>query len=109
MHAGQKKSELVCTSSVCMRDCGEMHADVCATLRAVKLLSRGVSPMFVRLCVRLCVPCICCIGSLSAARLAAPSGLWESITNGNLRGDLLVSCSALFYSLHVVRLGELID
>lgn len=26
--------------------------------------------------------------------------------NGNLRGDLLVACSAVFYSLHVVRLGE---
>lgn len=25
---------------------------------------------------------------------------------GNLRGDLLVACSALFYSLHVVRLGK---
>ncbi|CBN78017.1 conserved unknown protein [Ectocarpus siliculosus] len=43
-------------------------------------------------------------GSLSATRLA-PSGLWESVTSGNLRGDLLVACSALFYSLHVVRLG----
>lgn len=26
--------------------------------------------------------------------------------SGNLRGDLLVACSALFYSLHVVRLGK---
>ncbi|CAN0396718.1 unnamed protein product, partial [Ectocarpus sp. 12 AP-2014] len=43
-------------------------------------------------------------GSLSATRLA-PSGLWESVTSGNLRGDLLVACSALFYSLHVVRLA----
>lgn len=44
-------------------------------------------------------------GSFSAARLA-PSGLWESIMSGNLRGDLLVALSAVFYSLHVVRLGE---
>eukprot|EP00903_Cladosiphon_okamuranus_P011719 g11021.t1 len=43
-------------------------------------------------------------GSLSGAWLA-PSGAWGGIMNGNLRGDLLVACSALFYSLHVVRLG----
>ncbi|CAM9089866.1 unnamed protein product [Scytosiphon promiscuus] len=43
-------------------------------------------------------------GLFSAARLA-PAGGWERIASGNLRGDLLVACSALFYSLHVVRLG----
>eukprot|EP00904_Undaria_pinnatifida_P007480 jgi/Undpi1/3862/HiC_scaffold_16.g07230.m1 len=43
-------------------------------------------------------------GSFSAARLA-PSGIWAGIMSGNFRGDLLVALSAVFYSLHVVRLG----
>eukprot|EP00752_Nemacystus_decipiens_P009160 g8182.t1 len=45
------------------------------------------------------------IAGLLSAAWVAPSGAWEGILRGNLRGDLLVACSALFYSLHVVRLG----
>ncbi|CAM9994726.1 unnamed protein product [Ascophyllum nodosum] len=47
-------------------------------------------------------------GSLSAARFS-PSGLLETITSKNIRGDLLIALSALFYSLHVVRLGAYVS
>jgi hypothetical protein len=46
------------------------------------------------------------MGDAAAAAVAGAAAVGAAAVPSSLKGDLLVGASALFYSMHVIRLGE---